>query len=44
MTLGPLSECHKGTRNARGDWGRRKTGELAAGGHGRGAIRKVIEG
>ena len=44
MTLGPLSECHKGTGNARGGWGRRNMGELAPVGHGRGAISKVIEG
>ena len=44
MTLGPLSECHNGTGNARGGWGRRNMGELAAVGHGKGAIRKVKEG
>ena len=43
MTLGPLSECHKGTRNARGDWGRRNMGELAPVGHGKGAIRHPRE-
>ena len=43
LTLGPLSECHKGTRNARGGWGRRNMGELAAGGHGKGAIRHPRE-
>ena len=44
MTLGPLPERHKGTRNARGDWGRRNMGELAAVGHGGGAISKFREG
>ena len=39
MTLEPLSECHKGTRNARGGWGRRNMGELDPVGPGVGAIR-----
>ena len=43
LTLGPLSECHKGTRNARGDWGRRNMGGFTAGGLGGGAIRHPEE-
>ena len=44
MTLDPLSGCHKGTGNARGDRGTRKTSELAPVGRRREAISKVIEG
>ena len=43
LSVEPLSEWHKGAGKTRGGWGRRKTGELAAGGHGRGAIRHPEE-